>query len=101
MRDKAEAQSLAIKSGRTKHPTKGKKRSEEEKLKISVGTEKRWKEMPEKQKEKISKEARKRWENISPEKKRSMQESAGRALRMAAIEGSKAEKSLKNKLSKL
>jgi len=100
LRDKAEAQSLAIKSGRTKHPTKGKKRSEEEKLKISVGTEKRWKEMPEKQKEKISKEARKRWENISPEKKRSMQESAGRALRMAAIEGSKAEKSLKNKLSK-
>ena len=87
LRDKAEAQSLAIKSGRTKHPTKGKKRSEEEKLKISVGTEKRWKEMPEKQKEKISKEARKRWENISPEKKRSMQESAGRALRMAAIEG--------------
>lgn len=98
LRDKAEAQSLAIKSGRTKHPTKGKKRSAEEKLKISVGTEKRWKEMPEEQKKKISKEAQKRWEKISPEKKRSMQENAGRALRMAAIEGSKAEKSLKGKL---
>ena len=98
LRSKGEAQSLAIKSGRTQHPTKGKKRSDEEKLKISVGTEKRWKEMPEEQKKKISKEAQKRWEKISPEKKRSMQENAGRALRMAAIEGSKAEKALKGKL---
>ena len=99
LRSKGEAQSLAIKSGRTQHPTKGKKRSDEEKLKISVGTEKRWKEMPEAQKEKISEDARKRWDQISPEKKRSMQENAGRALRMAAIEGSKAEKALKIKLS--
>ena len=98
LRSKGEAQSLAIKSGRTQHPTKGKKRSDEEKLKISVGAAKRWKEMPEKQKEKISKDAKKRWKEIPPDKKRSMQESAGRALRIAAIEGSKAEKSLKNKL---
>ena len=100
LRGKAEAQSLAIKSGRTKHPTKGKKRSEEEKLKISVGAEKRWKEMPDEQKQKISKEAKKRWDNIPPDKKRSMQESAGRALRIASIEGSKAEKALKGRLSK-
>ena len=100
LRSKAEAQSLAIQSGRTKHPTKGKERTDEEKLKISIGTEKRWREMPEKQKEKISKDARKRWEKISPEKKRAMQENAGRALRLASIEGSKAEKSLKNNLMK-
>jgi len=99
LRSKAEAQSLAIKSGRTKHPTQGKKRTNDEKLKISVGAEKRWKEMPKEQKAKISKEAQKRWEKIPPEKKRSMQESAGRALRIAAIEGSKAEKALKGKLS--
>ena len=97
LRGKAEAQSLAIKSGRTKHPTKGKKRTDEEKLKISIGTEKRWREMSDEQKEKISEDAKKRWEEISPEKKRSMQESAGRALRMAAVEGSKAEKSLKER----
>ena len=98
LRGKAEAQSLAIKSGRTKHPTKGKKRTDEEKLKISIGTEKRWREMSDEQKEKISEEAKKRWDEISPEKKRSMQESAGRALRLAAVEGSKAEKSLKERL---
>jgi len=100
LRGKAEAQSLAIKSGRTKHPTKGKNRTEEEKLKISLGTEKRWREMSDKQKKKISQDARKRWKEISPEKKRSMQESAGRALRLAAVEGSKAEKSLKKSLMK-
>ena len=98
LRSKAEAQSLAIQSGRTTHPTKGKERTSEEKLKISIGTEKKWKEMPEAQKEEISKNARKRWEKMSPEKKRAMQENAGRALRLASIEGSKAEKSLKNNL---
>lgn len=98
LRSKGEAQSLAIKSGRAKHPTKGKKRSDEQKLKISAGASKAWKEMPEEKKEKISKEAKKRWDKIPPDKKRSMQESAGRALRIAAIEGSKAEKSLKAKL---
>ena len=95
LRGKAEAQSLAIKSGRTKHPTKGKQRTDEEKLKISIGTEKHWREMSDEQKEKISEEAKKRWEEIPAQKKREMQENAGRALRLAAIEGSKAEKSLK------
>jgi very-short-patch-repair endonuclease len=98
LRGKAEAQSLAIKSGRTQHPTKGKTRSDEEKLKISIGTEKRWREMSQEQKEHISEGAKKRWEEIPPEKKRTMQENAGRALRLAAIEGSKAEKSLRDNL---
>ena len=79
LRGKAEAQSLAIKSGRTQHPTKGKTRSDEEKLKISIGTEKRWREMSQEQKEHISEGAKKRWEEIPPEKKITMQESAGRA----------------------
>ena len=100
LRGKSEAQSLAIKSGRTKHPTKGKQRTDEEKLKISIGTEKSWREMPEDQKKQISEEARKRWEKIPADKRRSMQESAGRALRLAAVEGSKAEKSLRDDLMK-
>ena len=98
LRSKAEAQSLAISSGRTKHPTKGRERSEQEKLKISIGTEKSWREMSEDQKKHISDQARKRWEKIPADKKRSMQESAGRALRQAAVEGSKAEKSLRDDL---
>jgi len=98
LRGKSEAQSLAISSGRTKHPTKGRKRSDEEKLKISIGTEKSWRDMSEDQKQRISDDARKRWEKIPADKKRSMQESAGRALRQAAVEGSKAEKSLRDDL---
>lgn len=36
LRDKSVAQKLALKSGRHKHPTKGKHRSDEEKLKIGT-----------------------------------------------------------------
>ena len=35
LRDKGKAQSVAIQSGRHSHPTKGKKRSEADKIKIS------------------------------------------------------------------
>ena len=35
LKSKSEAQSNALKSGRHKHPTKGRKRTEEERIKIS------------------------------------------------------------------
>ena len=38
LRTRSQAQANAIKTGRSKHPTKGEKRSEEEKNKISRGT---------------------------------------------------------------
>ena len=41
LRIRSESQSLAIKNGRAKHPTKGRQRNEDEKLKISLGVEKR------------------------------------------------------------
>lgn len=97
LRSKSEAQSLAIESGRTKHPTKGRIRSDEERLKISLGTEKSWREMSDEQREQISEDAKQRWVNIPPEKKQEMQEKAGRALRLAAKEGSKAERSLRDR----
>ena len=45
--------------------------------------------------------AKERWDNIPADKKREMQEKAGRALRMAAVEGSKQEKFLKEKLQEM
>ena len=101
LRSRSESQSLAIKNGRAKHPTKGLTRSEEDKIKISLGVEKAWKEMPEEQKKAFVKSAKNRWDKMSPEKKREMQEKAGRALRLAGIEGSKQEKFLKKKLEDL
>ncbi len=63
-RTRSEAQKAAIETGRTEHPTKGRKRTEEEKVKISEGVYKNWKEMPEQQKEEISKKAKERWDDI-------------------------------------
>jgi len=101
MRSRSESQSLAIKQGRAKHPTKGTKRTEEEKNKISKGVEQAWKDMSAEDKEQFCESARNRWENMDPMKKREMQEKAGRALRMACLEGSKQEKFLKGKLEEL
>lgn len=100
LRSKSESQSLALKSGRCNHPTRGKKRTEEEKLKISEATHKSWKKKSKKEKEDFSNGAKERWKNLSAFQKREMQEKAGRALRKSADEGSKAEKSLYNKLIK-
>ena len=98
MRTRSESQALAIQKGRSAHPTKGKVRSEEDKIKISLGVEKAWLTMDADKKEKFCQSAKERWKDMSAEKKREMQEKAGRALRLACIEGSKQEKFLQNKL---
>lgn len=98
-RSKSEAAKSAYKNGRAKPPNKkGEKRSEEDKIAISKGLQKTWENMPEERRKEFSQMAKERWENIPAEKKREMQEKAGRALRLACIEGSKAEKFLKSKL---
>jgi very-short-patch-repair endonuclease len=101
LRSRSESQSLAIKNGRAKHPTKGQKRTKEEKLKISMGVEKAWQEMSDESRAKFCESAKQRWDKMDPQKKREMQEKAGRALRLACLEGSKQEKFLKQKLEEL
>ena len=98
LRNKSEAAKNAIKTGRAVCNTKGKPRSEEDKIAISKGMEKRWKDMPDEQRNEIKAKAKERWDNIPEEKRREMQAKAGRALRLTATEGSKAEKSLKSNL---
>ena len=98
VRDKSEAQSIALECGRSSHPTRGRKRSTEEKDSISKGVESMWGNKSEKEKKQFKKQAKERWENIPESKKIEMQRMAGDALRRAGIEGSKAEKALKTKL---
>lgn len=98
LRDKQSAQIIALQSGRAKHPTMGRARTDSEKNKISKSMEYMWENIDNDYKKKFSEEAKKRWDNTPADKKREMQEMAGRALRMASIDGSKAEKSLKTKL---
>jgi len=101
IRTRSESQKLAIEKGRSKHPTEGTTRTEEEKLAISKGVEKAWQNMSEQDREVFSKNAKERWDSIPESKKKEMQERAGRALRLACLEGSKQEKFLRDKLEEL
>ena len=59
IRSRSESQKLAIKKGRSKHPTEGMKRTEEEKIAISKGVEKAWKNMSEEDREAFPKTLKK------------------------------------------
>jgi len=89
LRSKSESQALAIKEGRAKHPTEGLHRTEEQKIKISKGTEARWKNMSKEDRQSFVDGARDRWEKMPADKKREMLEKAGRSLQKTTIEGSK------------
>ena len=94
LRDKSSAQSQAIKSGRHKHPTKGKARSEEERLKISEGMSVHWTDMDDQERLRRSEMAKKQWEEMTDEEKFELRRAAAEAVRRAAKEGSKVEKFL-------
>jgi very-short-patch-repair endonuclease len=98
IRSRSDAQKLAMESGRNKHPTKGRKRTEEEKVKISEGVHQNWKNMTDEQRDQISEEARERWNQMPADKRRDMMEKAGQALQKTCSEGSKAERYIYERL---
>lgn len=100
IRSKSESQKIALQSGRCQHPTKGKQRTEQEKLNISEGVYNNWQTKTEEEKKEISKNARQRWLEIPADKRREMQEAAGRALHATTKSGSKAERYLYEKIKK-
>lgn len=100
LRDKSQAQEKAIKTGRCKHPTKGKKASEQTKNKISDSIGKNWREMDEAEKIRRSQIAKQKWESMPLSKVEEMQKAAAISVRAAATYGSKLEKFLLNGLRK-
>lgn len=92
IRSKTEAQKNALKTGKHKHPTKGKARSNDEKTKIGMSLVKTWDNMDEKTKEKRKQKARDQWNNMSDDEKAFMISQANKAVRSASKEGSKLEK---------
>lgn len=100
LKDKSEAQKNAIKSGKSIHPTLGKTRSQEEKLKISSGIKKYWQEMDDETYNKKVKDAKTRWQNMSEKEKTKMMDAAIKAIQAAGKEGSKLEKFLYSELTK-
>jgi len=100
LRTKEEAAKMAVENGKMKCPTRGKKRTEEEKIKIGTARAKKWASMSEEELEEFKKNAQERWNAQTPEEKIHKQQLAGEALRKASIEGSKAEKYLYEHLTK-
>lgn len=94
LRDRSSAQKTALKHGRSKHPTRGIKKTEAQKLVLSEAMEKRWQNMPEADRKKFSKNAKDRWEKMPEVDKAILRKKAAEGLRKSSIEGSKAEKFL-------
>lgn len=92
LKSKSEAQKNAIDRGVAIHPTSGKKRSQQEKLKISSGLQKYWDNMSEDLYQEKIKQAKDRWHNMSQSDKTNMQEAAIKSIQIAGKEGSKLEK---------
>jgi very-short-patch-repair endonuclease len=100
LKTKSEAQRNAIESGSAIHPTVGKKRTNEEKIKISSGLKKYWDEMDEDSYNAKIEFAKKRWSNMSETDKQKMMDAAIKSIQIAGKEGSKLEKYIYEELSK-
>jgi very-short-patch-repair endonuclease len=100
IKDRSAAQKLALKKGRSKHPTDGTKRTEETKIKISSQLVKHWSELDDEERERRCLEAKKRWHKMPKHKQQEMRNKASQAIRVSATEGSKMEKYIANELRK-
>ena len=100
LRDKSEAQAKALATGRCFHPTKGKKLTEETKIKISDSMANSWELMDKTERERRSIVSKKNWEAMPLSKIEEMQKKAAESVREAAENGSKLEKFLINGIRK-
>lgn len=92
IRDKGEAQKLALQSGRHNHPTKGKKRPESFKVTISEKLKDHWDSIDDDERERRSDMAKEQWKNMDDDQREKMKENSIKAIRTASKEGSKLEK---------
>jgi very-short-patch-repair endonuclease len=100
LRDKGQAQAVALKSGRSRHPTKGVGHSEQAKLKISEKVAENWENLSDDELEARRESARQQWKNMSEADKIRLREAATPAIQKAAKEGSKLEKYICERLTK-
>ena len=98
LQDKSAAQKAALESGRSSHPTAGKKRTNAEKIAISQSLVNYWGEMSDKEKARRVKQAKSNWKNMSAKQKEEMRSKGISAIRTAAKEGSKMERWVKERL---
>jgi very-short-patch-repair endonuclease len=94
IRDKSEAQKNALNNGNHKHPTKGKQRDIETKIKIGQGIIKSWENLSEEEINNRKNKAKKQWEQLSTDDRANLVHSANVAVRESSKHGSKLEKFL-------
>lgn len=99
LKTKSQAQTNALEKGVSSIPTQGKKRTFEEKLKISSSLRKMWDEMDEETYKYHVESSRVRWNKMSQSERENMQQSAIKAIQVAGKEGSKLEKFLFSQLT--
>ena len=99
-RNYSQAQSNSLKTGRTVHPTKGKKLKEEHKKRIGTQRAKAWAALSQEERDRLSKVGKKNWDEMPTSKKEEMRRMALEAVREASKIGSKTERHLNNALTK-
>ena len=99
LKDKSQAQKVALAEGRSSHPTKGKKRSKQEKVKISSSLVGYWEDMSDKERKRRSKMAKANWKSMTAQQKEDMSSKGIAAIRLAATNGSKLEQFFKKSLN--
>ena len=99
LKSRSEAQENALKGGRAKHPTEGKTRTKEERIKISTSVHDYWKSMSVKERKRRSNDARERWYAMPEEERRKISKMAIEAIQKAGKEGSKLEKYIMKELT--
>lgn len=98
IRDKSEAQINALKSGKHKHPTKGKTRDDATKLKIGKSVIESWDSLTATELEQRKLKAKQNWENLSEDERSYILQKANEAVRESSKVGSKLEKFILQKL---
>jgi len=99
IRDKSSAQTSAISTGRSPHPTRGKTLSETTKSRISAGVAEKYSRESDEEKERRSSISRDNWAKLTPEQLADRREKATKAILLAAKNGSKVEQHLYNTLT--
>ena len=91
LKDKSAAQKTALEKGRSTHPTKGKKRTYAEKLKISSSISDYWSGMSEEDRQDRVEQAKTRWTEMSEEDRQNLRDLSIQAIQRASTHGSKLE----------
>lgn len=98
IRDKSQAQKNALKTGKAKHPTEGKSRSDAVKTQIGMSVMVAWENLDKNTLDQRKEKARQNWENLPDDQKENILREANIAVREASKNGSKLEKYLLNRL---